>query len=120
MLDLTNEAVRRQLGIPAQELTGERLRACQAIATLARRRPDRFGGILAPSAADPDGEATTLVIFAEWRDHVVVTSSRVLKPAHRLLDLYERLVGSLPLRLQDEAMRFLRQMGEELRKRLPH
>jgi RES domain-containing protein len=120
VLDLTDPQVLNRLGVPVDELTGERLRACQAIATLVRRRPDRFGGILAPSAADPDGDAQTLVIFAEWRDHAAVTSNRVMRPARRLLSLYERLIGTLPLRLQDDALRLLRQLQDELRKRIPH
>jgi RES domain-containing protein len=118
VLDLTNASVRRQLGVTEQELTGERYRACQLIASLVRRRPDRFGGILAPSAAAPDG-AETLVIFAEWSDHVTVRRHRIARAPIRLLGLYERLIGTFPLRYQDEAMQLLRDLRDRVRARLP-
>lgn len=114
VLDLTDAAVRRQLGITEQELVGNRYRACQLIASLARRRPDRFGGILAPSAASED--TTTLVVFSEWRHRVRVAHSRIVHPPTRLLALFERLIGTLPLAVQDEALALLR----ELRSRLVH
>jgi RES domain-containing protein len=118
VLDLTDAAVRRQLGVTEQELVGNRYRACQLIASLARRRPDRFGGILAPSAAVPN--ATTLVIFSEWRHHARVEHSRIVHPPRRLMALFERLIGTLPLAVQDEALALLRELRRELRSRLAH
>jgi RES domain-containing protein len=117
VLDLTDPKVLEQLGVTRQELVGERYRACQLIASMVRRRPDRFGGILAPSAADPDG-AETLVIFAEWLDRVTVHSHRITRAPIRLLELYGRLIGTLPLRYQDEAIRLFRELRNELRRRL--
>jgi RES domain-containing protein len=120
VLDLTDLDVCRQLGIPQLELVGNRYRACQLVASLVRRRPDRFGGVLAPSAASED--ATTLVVFSEWRDRVHIDHHREIRPPSRMIDLFERLIGTLPLGLQDEALELLRQLRAELRSRLrtPH
>lgn len=116
VLDLTDPAVRRQLGVTEEELVRNRYRACQLIASLVRRRPDRFGGILAPSAASR--QATTLVIFSEWRHCARVAHSRVLHPPRRLIALFERVIGTLPLGVQDDALALLRQLRRELRSRL--
>ena len=112
VLDLTSAAVRRQLGVRTPDLVADQYRACQLIAALVRRRPDRFGGILAPSAASAD--ATTLVIFSEWRHHARVRRSRTGGPPRRLLALFERLVETLPLAVQDDALALLRQVRREL------
>lgn len=71
VLDLTDHDVRRKLPVTEEQLTSDG-RVCQAIARLVRSRPDRFGGILAPSV--PIRGAQILVVFYDRiRDHVILT-----------------------------------------------
>jgi hypothetical protein len=115
VLDLTDPHTLALLGIPRQELVGDRYKLTQQIASLARRRLERFGGILAPSAADPS--ATTLVIFPEWLARAaVVERHRVSKAPVRLVELFEQVIGTLVLSAQDEAMATLREIRSELRR----
>jgi RES domain-containing protein len=109
ILDLTDPEIRRLLGVTEKNLVSNRYANCRRIADLARRAPRRFGGILAPSAADP--EAATLVVFLEWVEpKVEVIDYSVRTPPMHLLALFQRVIETLPPRVQDP----LRALADEL------
>jgi RES domain-containing protein len=110
VLDLTDPDVRDLLGVTERNLTGNRYADCRRIADLVRRAPGRFGGILAPSAADPE-RAATLVVFREWVERKVkVIDYSVGSPPMRLLALFQRVIETLPPGVQDP----LRALADEL------
>jgi RES domain-containing protein len=80
VLDLTDPATRRQLGVSARELTWDDRSLCQDISAAARTAG--FDGILAPSAA-VRGEAT-LVVFAAGMRKVKEEHSRIQRPPRNL------------------------------------
>ena len=74
VLDLTDAGVQGQLGITKRNLIRNRPAVCRRIADLARQAPDRFGGLLAPSAADPSehtlvGSVNGFQITSKSRTH---------------------------------------------------
>jgi RES domain-containing protein len=75
--DVTDERVRQQLHVSEAQLVSDNYEVCHAIARHLRSRPDRFGGILAPSAATR-GEVMLVVFPDRIRDHV-----RMTRPALR-------------------------------------
>jgi RES domain-containing protein len=110
VLDLTDPDVRDLLDVTERNLTGNRYADCRRIADLVRRAPGRFGGILAPSAADPEG-AATLVVFREWVEgKVEVIDYSVRTPPMRLLALFQRVIKTLPPAVRDP----LRTLADEL------
>lgn len=112
VLDLTDSSVLARLGVQRRQLVANNYAICQQIADLAREGSDQFGGLLAPSAADP--RAQTLVVFPEWRERVRVRRSRVGRAPMRLVGLFEQIVGTLPVAAQDEAYALLNQARREL------
>jgi hypothetical protein len=113
VLDLTSPEVRKTLGVSEAQLKSNRPATCRKIADLARRRPDRFGGILAPSAAGP---YETLVVFRDRvGDHVTVERSRLGNPPLRLVAVYRQVIATLPKRLRDPASKILKDIERQLR-----
>lgn len=86
-LDLTDPAVRKQLGVAEEELIDDDLEKCQKLAEHARAAG--FEGILVPSGA-LDGEST-LAIFSDGVAKVVAEHSRVQRPPVRMLDVLTRI-----------------------------
>ena len=100
VMDLTDIAVRRALGVTATDLVANDYAVCHAIGQLARREPERFGGLLAPSAAIR-GEQT-LVVFQRWLEpYVEIKNDRVTHPPRRLFGLFESIVDTLPARVRE-------------------
>jgi len=100
VLDLIDPDVRTELGVTTRQLTGShssQIAACRRIADLVRRAPERFGGILAPSAADPEG-SETLVVFSEWVDPTVEVLDYRVEP---LLASLQRVIERLPAPIRD-------------------
>lgn len=87
VLDLTDPAVREQLGVAEEEPIDDNLERCQKLAEQARAAG--FDGILAPSGA-LDGEST-LAIFPDGMAKVVAEHSRVQRPPVRMLDVLTRI-----------------------------
>jgi RES domain-containing protein len=83
VLDLTDPAVTRQLGIDLDDLVGDDYRRTQALADAARAAG--FEGLLAPSAALPGRR--TLVVFKVGIPRLAFRPSRVRRPPPRLADL---------------------------------
>jgi RES domain-containing protein len=81
VLDLTDERVRRPLGVSEEQLVGNDYDVSQAITELLRERRDRFGGILAPCAA-ARGEQMIVVFYERIPDHVRVTDTLKADPHH--------------------------------------
>ena len=82
-----------------------------------RQRPDRFGGLILPSAASPGEE--TLVVFREWiGPHVFVEASHISTPPLRLLRLLESVIESLPPSARTPARQTLLEVRRELVARL--
>lgn len=115
VLDLTDASTREQLGVTSRNLTSNRHSDCRRLADLARQAPARFGGILAPSAVDPN--AHTLVVFREWiPTHVKVLRHRVTRPPQRLFGVLERVIETLPPAAQDMAKMMLEDLRRQLRR----
>lgn len=87
VLDLTNDAVRRVVGITIGELMGDDYESCQRLAQLAREQG--FDGVLSPSAALT--ESTTLVVFDVATEKIEIERSNVTTPPPRLADLLSRV-----------------------------
>ena len=113
VLDLTDPAMRALLGIKERNLVGNRLGVCQRLAAYARRWP-MFQGVLAPSAAVPG--MTTLVVFPDAIEHVEVIGTAIQAPPLRLIYLFERVIGTLPLRAQDPLYDLARAARREFRR----
>jgi len=110
VLDLTDEAVRTVLGVTEAQLVSNDYATCRRVADVAWKHPERYGGILAPSAAKA-GEATLAVSQAWLEGHVEVESSRTQTPPRRLIELFERVAETLP-------QRAVREAGQDLARRL--
>ncbi len=87
VLDLTNPAVRRAIGVGVGKLVSDDLARCQQIAAWAQRAG--YEGILAPSAA-LGGEAI-LAVFACALGKVAEEHSRVQRPPRRIAPLVPRI-----------------------------
>lgn len=99
VLDLTDPDIRAQLGVTEAELTGNDYTTPQKITELVRRVPERFGGILEPSAA-MRGEQT-LVVFQEYLDdHVDIEQEPIMTSPRRLFGLFELVIDTLPVPLR--------------------
>jgi RES domain-containing protein len=96
VLDLTDRDARDAIGVTEAQLTSNDYRHCHRIAAFVWSRPERYGGILGPSAAKPGAE--TLAVSQDWLDHVTVTASRTQTPPRRLLPLFEEIARTLPRR----------------------
>lgn len=83
VLDLTETAIREQLGVSEEELTSDAYDRCQALAEQSRLAG--LDGVLAPSAAL--GGEFTLVVFGHAMSKVVAEHSRVQRPPVRMLDV---------------------------------
>lgn len=94
VLDLTDPSVRDAVGVSEAQLTSNDYRHCRRVADLVWSQPDRYGGILAPSAAK-QGEQT-LAVSQEWLDHVAVERHRTQTPPRRLVPLFEEVAKTLP------------------------
>jgi RES domain-containing protein len=94
VLDVTDEEARDAIEVTEAQLTSNDYRHCCRLAALVWSRPDRYGGILAPSAAKHG--AQTLAASQDWLDHITVTASRRQTPPRRLLPLFEEIARTLP------------------------
>jgi RES domain-containing protein len=94
VLDITDEDVRDALEVTEAQLTSNDYRHCRRVAALVWSRPDRYGGILAPSAAKQG--ARTLAVSQDWLGRVDVAAYRRQTPPRRLLPLFEEIAGTLP------------------------
>jgi RES domain-containing protein len=114
VLDLTDPELREAFGVSARLLVSNRLGPCQRLAAFVRQWPT-FQGILAPSAAIPG--MTTLVVFPEGLERVEVMTAAVESPPLQLVHLFERVIGTLPLRVQDRLYDLARAARREYRRR---
>lgn len=87
VLDLTDPDVQAELDLADDDLLGDDISLCQAIADAARAAG--LAGILAPSAA-MSGEAT-LVVFGPGMRRVHEVNSRVQRPPKTLRRVLERI-----------------------------
>jgi RES domain-containing protein len=94
ILDLTDEDAIDPIEATEAQLTSNDYRHCRRIAALVWSQSERYGGILAPSAAKPG--AHTLAVSQSWLDHITVTVSRRQTPPRRLLPLFEEIARTLP------------------------
>jgi RES domain-containing protein len=94
VLDVTDQNVREALRVTEAQLASNDYRHCRRVAALVWESPDRYGGILAPSAAKRG--AHTLAVSQDWLDHVTVTAYRRQTPPRRLLPLFEEIARTLP------------------------
>lgn len=118
VLDLTDPDVRQMVGVSVGNLVSNRPTVCRKIADVVRRAPERYGGILAPSAVDPDA-ATTLVVFREWIEPAVtVAGVRVGTPPTRLFGLLRRVIGTLPPPVKDRMLVLAAEIERQLKRRL--
>lgn len=94
VLDVTHEEARDAIEVTEAQLTSNDYRHCRRVTALVRSRPDRYGGILAPSAAKQG--AQTLAVSQDWLGNVTVTAFRRQTPPRRLLPLFEEIAKTLP------------------------
>ncbi len=94
VLDLTDPSVRSAVGVTEAQLTSNDYRHCRRIADLVWSDPERYGGILGPSAAKRGNQ--TLAVRQEWLDHVGVEAHRTQTPPRRLVGLLEEIARTLP------------------------
>jgi RES domain-containing protein len=93
VLDLTDPTVRDGLDVTEGQLTSNDYRHCRRIADLVWKNPNRFGGILGPSAAKRGEE--TLAVNQAWLDRVTVEAHRTQTPPSRLVPLFEEIAATL-------------------------
>jgi RES domain-containing protein len=94
VLDLIDPAVREAVGVTEARLRSNDYRHCRRVADLVWSRSERYGGILAPSAAKP-GEQT-LAVAQEWLGRVTVVTHRTQTPPRRLIPLFQDVAKTLP------------------------
>ncbi len=114
VLDLTDAAVRDELGVTEDDLIADDATRCRQLA--ADARDAGFDGVLAPSGALA-GE-TTVAVFASAMGKVIAEHSRVQRPPVRMIDVLTRI--RLPDALIDTVGRLyesLAALGRRLRRR---
>ena len=99
VLDLTNPAVRAQLGVDEADLVGDDYHLTRDIAREAEAAG--FGGVLAPSAALPGQQ--TLVVFHDAMGSLDPERSVIRQPPPRLADLLTliRPHADVPMSVRD-------------------
>jgi RES domain-containing protein len=113
VVDLEDPYVRALFSVSEASLVSNSYAACRKITDLLRKRPDRFGGMILPSAAVP-GERT-LVVFAEWiPDHVNVIDADTDATPIRLLPLFRAVAETLPRPLRRLARAFIRDLERQV------
>ena len=117
VVDFLEPETRAMFDVSERALTSTNTGFSRKITDLLRQRPDRFGGLILPSAASPGEE--TLVVFREWIEpHVYVEASHISTPPLRLLRLLERVIDTLPPSARTPARRTLLEIRREIVARL--
>jgi len=117
VVDFLEPETRAMFDVTERALISNNVGTARKLTDLLRQRPDRFGGLVLPSAAVPGEE--TLVVFREWiESHVFVEKSRVSTPSLRLLRLLESVIETLPPIARTSARRLLLEIRRELAARL--
>jgi len=113
VVDFEDPDVRDMFSVSERSLVSNNYAACRKLADLLRQRPDRFGGMILPSAAVP-GERTLVVFRDRVPDHLTVVKEEVGTTPTRLLPLFRRVAETLPKPLRSVAKFFIRQLEREL------
>jgi RES domain-containing protein len=113
VVDFEDPYVRTMFSVSERSLVSNNYAACRKIADLLRQRPDRFGGMILPSAAVP-GERTLVVFRDRVPDHLAVVKETVGTTPTRLLPLFRRIAETLPRPIRSVAKFFIRQIEREL------
>lgn len=115
VLDLTDPAVRAEVGLEATDLVGDDYTKTQTVAAAAAAAG--FGGLLAPSAALPGRR--TLVVFAAVTSAITPEWSAVRQPPPRLADLLRaiRVRADMPIAVRDLLARLAAAGADAIRRR---
>ena len=113
VVDFEDPYVRNMFSVSERSLVSNNYASCRKIADLLRQRPDRFGGMILPSAAVP-GERTLVVFRDRVPDHLTVVNQKVGTTPTRLLPLFRSFAETLPKPLRSVAKFFIRQLEREL------